>query len=69
MSNQYYLLAQLPSFSVTDDKSALPVTEEYFYDLCSRFLEKKDFELKELSSFLLYVAGLPAGSMELVHKY
>lgn len=50
MSNQYYLLAQLPSFSVTDDKSALPVTEEYFYDLCSRFLEKKDFEqIKRLS--------------------
>lgn len=50
MSNQYYLLAQLPSFSVTDEKSVLPITEEYFYDLCSRFLDKKSMEqVKNLS--------------------
>lgn len=50
MSNQYYLLAQLPSFSASDEKSALPITEEYFYDLCSRFLDKKSLgHVKELS--------------------
>ncbi len=50
MSNQYYLLAQLPSFSVTDENSVLPITEEYFYDLCSRFLDSKSLkQLKELS--------------------
>ncbi|MGI5057756.1 DUF2764 family protein [Treponema pectinovorum] len=50
MSNQYYLLAQLPSFSVTDEKSVLPITEEYFYDLCSRFLDEKSLNrLKNLS--------------------
>ena len=50
MSNQYYLLAQLPSFSVTDEKSVLPITEEYFYDLCSRFLDQKSLkQLKGLS--------------------
>ena len=50
MSNQYYLLAQLPSFSVTDEKSVLPVTEEYFYDRWSRFLDKKSFEQGKLLS-------------------
>mgnify|MGYP003571396123 CR=1 FL=1 len=45
MSNQYYLLAQLPSFSVTDENSVLPITEEYFFDLCSRFLDKNSFVL------------------------
>lgn len=50
MSNQYYLLAQLPSFTVTDEKAALPITEEYFYDLCSRFLDAKSLnQLKNLS--------------------
>ncbi len=43
--NQYYLIAQLPAFSVTDEHSALPITEEYFTNLCSRFLEKKDLEI------------------------
>lgn len=50
MSNQYYLLAQLPSFSASDEKSVLPITEEYFYDLCSRFLDRKSLEqVRELS--------------------
>ena len=42
-------MAQLPSFSV-DDSSSLPVTEEYFYDLCSRFLDSKNLAvLKSLT--------------------
>lgn len=51
MSNQYYLMAQLPAFSVSDDnKAALPITEEYFTDLCQRFLNEKELNvLKELS--------------------
>lgn len=48
--NQYYLLAQLPAFNVSDDRTALPITEEYFNDLCSRFLDKKSLSvLKALS--------------------
>ncbi len=47
---QYYLMAQLPSFTVSDDKTELPITEEYFTELCSRFLEKDDIKtLSELS--------------------
>lgn len=62
MSNQYYLLAQLPSFSVTDEKSVLPITEEYFYDLCSRFLDEKS--LKRLKSLTLLPdrTNVPTGS-------
>ena len=51
MSNQYYLMAQLPSFAVSDDATPLPVTEQYFLDLCSRFLDKKS--MKILSSLSL----------------
>lgn len=45
MSNQYYLMAQLPSFVVSDDSTPLPVTEKYFMDLCSRFLDKKSLAI------------------------
>lgn len=39
MEHLYYLVAQLPSFSVTDDSSAkLPLTTEYYKDLCIRFM-------------------------------
>lgn len=47
MSNQYYLLAQLPGFTVSDDKNVLPITYEYYYDLCSRFLDKKEMKILE----------------------
>lgn len=50
MSSQYYLVSQLPEFVVSDDKSVLPITYEYYYDLCSRFLSKKELGiLKGLS--------------------
>ena len=43
-------MAQLPSFSVEDNKGSLPITEEYFYELCSRFLDSKSLSLlKEIS--------------------
>ena len=40
MGGQYYLVSQLPAFSITQN-APLPVTEEYFLDLCSRFMNKK----------------------------
>lgn len=47
---QYYLVAQLPSFSVSDDRTPLPITEENFTELCSRFLAKDEQKiLAELS--------------------
>ena len=45
MGGQYYLVAQLPEFTVSDDKTALPITYEYYYDLCSRFLSKGDMKI------------------------
>lgn len=49
MGGWYYLMSQLPSISVSSDKP-LPVTEEYFVDLCSRFMDAKSIKiLKGLS--------------------
>ncbi len=39
--NQYYLMSQLPSLDALTDGATIPVTEERFYELCSRFLGKK----------------------------
>lgn len=49
MSNWYYLMAQLPSFSI-GQSAPIPVTEKYVTELCSRFLDKTTFStLKSLS--------------------
>ena len=32
--NQYYLIAQLPSLEIANETTALPITEERFYELC-----------------------------------
>ncbi len=32
--NQYYLIAQLPSLEIAGETTALPITEERFYELC-----------------------------------
>ena len=49
MSSRYYLAAQLPAFSI-NAASAVPITEEYFIDLCSRCLDARSMKiLKELS--------------------
>lgn len=43
MEHLYYLVAQLPSFSISDDSTQkLPVTTEYFKDLCTRFMNAQD---------------------------
>ena len=48
MENLYYLVAQLPAFSVSDDSSSkLPITTEYYKDLCCRFMNEKDSKLAE----------------------
>lgn len=44
----YYLVAQLPAFSSNADSSAkLPITTEYFKDLCARFMSQKDNEMAQ----------------------
>ena len=43
MEHFYYLMAQLPAFSTAGDSTAkLPITTEYFKDLCSRFMPEKE---------------------------
>ena len=39
--NQYYLIAQLPSLEIAGETTALPITEERFYELCRTNLGKK----------------------------
>jgi len=47
---EYYLISQLPSLDTADGNVALPITEERFLELCTRFLGKKAlFEFSRLS--------------------
>ncbi|MBQ2841986.1 MAG: DUF2764 family protein [Clostridia bacterium] len=47
---EYYLISQLPSLDGIAENVPLPVTEERFTELCSRFLSKKaQNELNKLS--------------------
>jgi len=39
VKEQYYLMSQLPDISAAGEKSSLPITETYYRDLCSRFLD------------------------------
>ena len=39
--NQYYLIAQLPSLEIAGETTALPITEELFFELCRSNLGKK----------------------------
>ena len=50
MANQYYLVSQLPDISAAGEKSTLPITEKYYRDLCSRFLDSESLAvLNQLS--------------------
>lgn len=46
---EYYLMSQLPSLDGIADNAPIPITEERFLELCSRFLGKKaQNEVKKL---------------------
>ncbi len=48
--NQYYLIAQLPSLDFLSDAAPMPITEERFLELCSRYVGRKALKaLKNLS--------------------
>lgn len=49
--NQYYLIAQLPSLEIANETTALPITEDRFYELCKSNLGKKAW--KALSGLTL----------------
>lgn len=55
--SQYYLVSQLPSLDGISDSVPLPITEERFWELCSRFLNKKTFD--ELDSLTLIPPKFP----------
>ena len=47
---EYYLISQLPSLDGINENTSLPITEEGFLELCSRFLSKKALcEIKNLT--------------------
>ncbi len=48
---QYYLMAQLPSLDGLSETTPLPISEEEFYEVCSRFLNAK--QIKILKSLTL----------------
>ncbi len=48
---EYYLISQLPSLDGLSENTPMPVTENQFFELCSRFLGKK--ALDELNRITL----------------
>ena len=49
MSSWYYFVAQLPTLSL-DSEVPMPITEEYFLDLATRYLDEESLKtLEELS--------------------
>ena len=44
MASQYYLVSQLPAVENIESKQ-LPITEKYYRDLCSRFLDEKSLKI------------------------
>ena len=48
---EYYLISQLPSLDGISENTPVPVTENQFFELCSRFLGKK--ALAELNKLTL----------------
>ena len=61
---EYYLISQLPSLDGISDNTPLPVTQERFYELCSRFLGKK--AKQELDKITLVPARIPEKSSSAV---
>jgi hypothetical protein len=59
----YYLVAQLPAFKAVDESNAkLPITTEYFKDLCQRFMSEKDAATAAALSLEPPLEAHPTGS-------
>ena len=70
MEHLYYLVAQLPAFSVnSDSNSKLPITTEYFKDLCSRFMSSGAAKAAKSLSLEPPKKGEPTGSAFLDQWY
>ena len=65
---EYYLISQLPSLDAIGENTPLPITEEHFYELCSRFLGKK--ALSELEKLTFSPPPIPQKSTSvLIEKW
>ncbi len=70
MEHLYYLVAQLPSIPVNDDSAQkLPVSTEYFKDLCNRFMSEKSAKIAETLSLEPPLTHCPTGSAFLDEWY
>jgi hypothetical protein len=62
VSKQYYLVSQLPDISAAGEKSTLPITEKYYRDLCSRFLDPEQISVLNILSLEAPKECLKTGS-------
>ena len=70
MERLYYLVSQLPAFQTSGDSTAkLPITTEYYKDLCSRFMSKRNSELASTLSLEPPRESEPTGSVFLDEWY
>ncbi|HCA20440.1 MAG TPA: hypothetical protein DEO40_07165 [Treponema sp.] len=70
MEHLYYLVAQLPAFTATGESTAkLPITTEYFKDLCDRFMNEKNREVVRNLSLEPPREAVPTGSVFLDEWY
>ena len=69
MAKQYYLMSQLPDITAAGEKSQLPITESYYRDLCSRFLDKNQLSVLEGLSLEAPRAARRTGSVFLDRWY
>jgi hypothetical protein len=65
----YYLIAQLPDISTSGEKSALPVTEKQYRDLCSRFLSADEMKVVNTLSLVPSKEIVETGSVFLNEWY
>lgn len=64
MEHLYYLMAQLPAFSSSDDANyKFPITTDYFKDLCGRFMSAKSAETARNLSLEPPLEVKPTGSV------
>lgn len=63
MGNQYYLMSQLPDITAVSIKQPLPVTEEYFRNLCARFLDESALRILNALSLIPPRISVSTGSV------
>lgn len=69
MKHLYYFMAQLPAFSTSAESGKLPITTEYFIDLCKRFMPPECAPVVEKLSLEPPREAVPTGSAFLDEWY